>query len=480
MRGLLTLVLLALSALTALADNKYPIVLVHGFAGWGRDELLGVKYWGGIQGDLQEQLKAQGYTVYTAAVGPFSSNWDRACELYAQIKGGQVDYGANHAAKHGHARYGRTFPGLYPQWGNTTNGAVNKVHLIGHSMGGQTVRMLAQLLASGSKGAPVEESVMSHPLFAGGKNWVHSITTIAAPNQGTLLGDGFSQIGDLVKSLVIGVFSVLGVGSDATSSIYDAKLDQWGLEAKGSSESLSAYINRIFASPVFAPGFKDICLWSLSTSGAAEENKWVKTLSNVYYYSYANVDTYAWVDILLRSIQLPNLLTMLLPLQPLGTFIGGRYGPNSGFTESWQANDGVVNTYSMGKDSTGSAVTFAGTSTLGVWMQMPQLDHMDHLAVVGTTLHTQVKDVYVAHARLLYSLPTTTSSRNLAEQAATVPSAVVDQINSAVSALNTASGNVKSKADVANLCADATSPPKKSYCDTMLNSTTTRRSLRTN
>ncbi|TYZ66215.1 hypothetical protein PybrP1_011866, partial [[Pythium] brassicae (nom. inval.)] len=75
-----TLLVLVLAPLAVLAQNKYPIVLVHGFSGWGRDELLGLKYWGGIQGDLQEQLKAQGYTVYTAAVGPFSSNWDRACE----------------------------------------------------------------------------------------------------------------------------------------------------------------------------------------------------------------------------------------------------------------------------------------------------------------------------------------------------------------------------------------------------------------
>ncbi|TMW61516.1 hypothetical protein Poli38472_012707 [Pythium oligandrum] len=478
MRGLLTLVLLALSALTVLADNKYPIILVHGFSGWGRDELLGVKYWGGIQGDLQEQLKAQGYTVYTAVVGPFSSNWDRACELYAQIKGGRVDYGPNHAAKHGHARYGRTFPGLYPVWGNTP---ANKVHLIGHSMGGQTVRMLAQLLASGSKGAPVEEATTSHPLFAGGKNWVHSITTISSPNQGTLLGDGFAEIGDTVKSLVVGVLSVLGVGGGVTTSVYDAKLDQWGLAAKSSSETISQYINRIFASPVFAPGFKDICLWSLSTSGAAEENKWVKTLSNVYYYSYANVDTYAWADVLLRNIQLPNPLTMLLPLQPLGTFIGGRYGPTKGFAESWQANDGVVNTYSMAKDPTGASATFSGTSTTGKWLLMPQVNRMDHLAIVGTTLHTQVKDLYVAHASLLYSLPASTTSRNLEErnleeEVAMVPSAVVDQINAAVNALNTAAASIKSKDDVAKLCSGATTTPKKSYCDAMLKAT--RRNLR--
>ena len=57
----------------ARADNDYPLVLVHGFIGGGRDELLGFKYWGGC-GDVQETLNQHGYRVDTGAVGPFSSN----------------------------------------------------------------------------------------------------------------------------------------------------------------------------------------------------------------------------------------------------------------------------------------------------------------------------------------------------------------------------------------------------------------------
>jgi triacylglycerol lipase len=204
------------------AQNTYPIVLVHGFSGWGRDELFGYKYWGGIQGDLQEQLKTKGYTVYTAAVGPFSSNWDRACELYAQIKGGQVDYGLTHSTKYGHARYGRNYTGLYPTWGNTVNGKVNKIHLIGHSMGGQTIRMLAHMLEKGTTGAPVVEVGSTSPLFAGGKSWVHSITTISTPNQGTTLADGISVVGEAAEDLIVGVFAALGIAGSSTTAIYDA------------------------------------------------------------------------------------------------------------------------------------------------------------------------------------------------------------------------------------------------------------------
>nr|WP_185598574.1 hypothetical protein [Listeria booriae] len=82
----------------AASQNDYPIVLVHGLAGWDRNEALGFKYWGGLY-DIQEILKQKGYPTMTAAVGPFASNWDRTAELYAYIMGGTVDYGAAHAAK---------------------------------------------------------------------------------------------------------------------------------------------------------------------------------------------------------------------------------------------------------------------------------------------------------------------------------------------------------------------------------------------
>ena len=39
-----------------------------------------------------------------------------AVELYYYIKGGTVDYGAAHAAKYGHERYGKTYEGVYKDW----------------------------------------------------------------------------------------------------------------------------------------------------------------------------------------------------------------------------------------------------------------------------------------------------------------------------------------------------------------------------
>ncbi|MGE5621536.1 MAG: hypothetical protein ACM3WS_00050, partial [Bacillota bacterium] len=105
-------VALAASALalthTAQAANNYPVILVHGFLGFGPDELQGsgFKYWGGFN-DIEAHMQSYNgtHTVRTASVGPVSSNWDRAVELYYQIKGGCADYGARRTAQF--AAYGK-------------------------------------------------------------------------------------------------------------------------------------------------------------------------------------------------------------------------------------------------------------------------------------------------------------------------------------------------------------------------------------
>ncbi|TDH68094.1 hypothetical protein CCR75_007582 [Bremia lactucae] len=464
---LLHLVVLVLAvALPTNASNQFPLILVNGFLGWGRDELNGFRYWGGIQGDFETELKGQGYTVYTAAVGPFSSNWDRACELYAIIKGGQVDYGQIHSTTYNHFRYGRNYTGLYPQWGTAnSDGSINKVHLVGHSMGGQTIRMLAQMLAFGTTGAPTVEDPLSHPLFKGGKKWVHSITTISTPNQGTTLGDGISVIGNNVKNLFVGLLNVVGLLGDSGSMIYDAKLEHWGISPKEWNEPIPEYLDRVFSSPIFARGFRDISLWSLSTSGAKEEATWVTTLSDVYYYSYSTLDTFESLDILLRKISRPNLVTMLLPLRPFSAFIGSRYTTDQlQLSTDWQPNDGIVNTISMASDGVGPSIVFTGTSALGRWHMMPQVNRLDHLAIVGVTLHTQVLTLYKVHAALLDALPTRVIP---SRQLTTEPEAVA-QLDAAMKDLSQATMSVKTKADLALLCQNATDARKQSYCAKML------------
>ena len=126
-----------------LSQNNYPIVLIHGFMGWGESEMGGYNYWGG-HNDFIQSLKENGHIVFELSVGPVSSNWERAVEAYYQLKGGQVNYGKVHSTKYGIIQkpVGKKYEGLYPEWNNN-----NPVHIIGHSMGGQTARMLQYLLS---------------------------------------------------------------------------------------------------------------------------------------------------------------------------------------------------------------------------------------------------------------------------------------------------------------------------------------------
>ncbi|NFI58228.1 lipase [Clostridium botulinum] len=375
--------------------NKYPIVLVHGFLGFGRDELLGYKYWGGLV-DVQESLRDQGYKTYTATVGPVSSNWDRACELYAYIVGGTVDYGEAHSKKYGHERYGRTFEGLYKDVSDA-----NKIHLIGHSMGGQTVRTLTQLLSEGSEEEKNYNQENISPLFMGGKHWVRSVTTISTPNDGTTLSDLIPAKELISKS--IGVLGSINGKDNLSNCLYDFKLDQFGLK-KQPGESYISYANRVKDSNIWSET-KDIGPYDLSTYGAKELNKWVKAQPDVYYFSWV---TKATKKLLITGYAVPQIGPMNPAFYPSATLMGNYTRSYRGpvIDEDWFDNDGVVNSISQEGPRFGSndvIKKFNGQPKVGQWNVMPTLINTDHMDIVGT--FGDVEDWYIDYAEQLSNLP---------------------------------------------------------------------------
>lgn len=339
--------------------RRAPIVLVGGFTVWGREEAFGIKYWGGPGRDIQDDLRAKGHPTVTAAPGPFSSNWDRAAEVYAQLRGGTVDYGRAHAERFGHARFGRAYPGLLPDW---EQGA----HFIGHSMGGQTIRVLAHLLAEGSEEERLAtpEGELS-PLFRGGHPGVKSLTTLATPHLGTTLTRKREALEGVAQR-------ILALAGGLTSSVYDLKLDQWGLQ-RFPPESWKAYRDRILATPLWT-GTADFSARELSPEGARDLNAWVRLPAEVPAFSWSTAKTEPG----------PGGFHVPAPHMNLLWRSGARYiGKAPGAGPDWFRSDGVVNTVSMAGPGGDPVEPYGGTPRPGVWSHMGILEGWDHSEILG-------------------------------------------------------------------------------------------------
>ncbi len=355
------------------AGDGVPIILVHGYSGWGREDVPGFYYWGGFT-DLEAELRAAGYRVHTAAIGPFSSNWDRACELYAFIKGGTVDYGENHSEVFKHERFGPTYPGVYPEWDEN-----HPVHLIAHSMGGLTSRMLARLLRHGDRQEREVSGGACHPLFRESEQWVRSITTLSTPHSGTTLINDINIIDTFFKAAIVALATV------AESNLFpdfDLKMAQWGITRKP-GEPLARYFSRLRNHEIWTRTERDFSLWELSVEGAAAFNKGTPAEPDIFYFAWANEQT--TIDPLRRH-QIPEI-SMLSIFAPGGVFMGS-YIERGVYTtdESWWQNDGVVNTISMKGpvlESQDTIIEYAGNLRPGVWNYMGVMASMDHGDVIG-------------------------------------------------------------------------------------------------
>ncbi|QJE01285.1 hypothetical protein HH212_15640 [Massilia forsythiae] len=361
---------LLLTAGNAGAANNYPVVLVHGFLGFGPDAYpgSGFLYWGGYQNIAAHmQLYHGPHAVYAAGVGAISSNWDRAAELYAQIKGGCVDYGAAHMANSGDFGQVQKPPGkcwaadpkdnpdgyplaLYPQWDEA-----HPIHLIGHSQGGTTIRALIQLLEHGSPNG--DEG--GYDLYRGGKvGWVRSAVTLSAPHNGTTLRDAILNVLPMLRSPL--------------RDIVDHRLANW----------------------------------ELSPDGAREFNTWAQTSPRVYYFSVGTLATEAgaWccngTDRLLAPVQSANFqyprVDMMSYFKPyagewivpsLGQPGMGSYTQSSPdrvrIDSSWFPNDGVVNTVSMRAPNGQPVRDYDGTALRGSWNFLGNYRGYDHFDILN-------------------------------------------------------------------------------------------------
>jgi triacylglycerol lipase len=366
----LLLVSCLLGAAPAGAANNDPVILVHGVLGFGPDAFpgSGFLYWGGYHDIAAHMQVYKGpHAVHTATVGAISSNWDRAAELYAQIKGGCVDYGATHVARNGYPGQPDKPPGkcwaadpgnnphayplaFYPQWD-----AQHPIHLIGHSQGGTTIRALVQLLEHGSP----EGDEGGGDLYRGGRiGWVKSVVTLSAPHNGTTLSDA--------------VLDVLPNLASPLRDILDSRLAHW----------------------------------ELAPDGAREFNRWARTSPWVYYFSVGTQATVAgaWCcnasDRLLAPVQSSNYQYPRADMMPYFKLFAGEWivgslaQPGMGsYTQSalgrvridsrWFASDGVVNTVSMRAPDGHPVRDYDGRAVRGSWNFLGNYEGYDHFDILN-------------------------------------------------------------------------------------------------
>ena len=368
--------------------ERYPTIYVHGLMGWGEhDQIYAVTPYWGLTSDLMPYLTGKGYESYAASVGPLSSAWDRACELYAQLTGTTVDYGAAHAAEYGHARYGVTYDKpLFEGWS-----ADKKINLVGHSFGGATIRLFLDILADGSaeeqaaaKAAGTEVS----PFFQGGKaDWVYSLTTLAAPHNGTTFLECCGDMTQFAAEASTTMAKLLGISD--FKGVYDFQLEQFGFYRKDGETVLEA-LDRVLHSDFLS--HNDNVFRDLTIDRALELNDDIEIQPNVYYFSYAGDKT--------RQSTITGERTSAVDMTPLfvpfANQMCGYYDQTTagGFRidKSWAPNDGLVNTVSAlyPTDSAGRCLTQSGKTGYvqqdgysnvgyqpGVWNVMP-VRHYDH------------------------------------------------------------------------------------------------------
>ena len=348
------------------ASNKAPIILMHGFMGWGRDEMNDFYYWGGSI-DLEEYLRSQGYDVYSVSMGPISSNWDRAIEAFYQIKGGQVNYGEFHSETYGIIQKpkGKSYDGFYKEWSED-----NPIHIISHSQGGQTARMLEYLLKENFHG---EDSEL---LAKGKRGWIKSISTISCPHNGTLLADIITENLPFLQKITP-LFGAME--NSKIEEFYNFDLDQWNFK-RNPDESVSQYLDRISNSRI--KNSKNFSGWDLSIKGAKEFNDLYMTDSDTYYYSYPNYSTKE----LKNGTHFPDWemsLIVWIPSIIIGT--------SDKLSSDWYMNDGIVSTISMKYPVNSRNIAAPnklydeGSVDRGIWQVMEPI-HQDHHVIIGHKL----------------------------------------------------------------------------------------------
>lgn len=151
-------------------ENSDPVVCVPGLLAYDRievplpggRELTLADYWCDVKELVEDPI--------IVSPSSLASLHDRAVEIFYQLKGGQVDYGATHSQQFCHKQYGKIYEGLMPDWNED-----NPIVLIGKGYGATTALHLQHLLSNNFFGENTSGA------------WVKAVICLSAPHRGSVL-----------------------------------------------------------------------------------------------------------------------------------------------------------------------------------------------------------------------------------------------------------------------------------------------------
>jgi len=306
------------------------IIFVHGIFGWGENELP-FSYWG----DALAQFAASRFEAHEVKCGPVRSFHDRACELFAQIKGGAFIYGktpGGTSAKRSvvpRSERKHVAGPLLSDWS-----ADNPVILVGHSAGAHTCLTLQRLLKDDYFG------VGSNP------DWVEAVICISGVLNGSTL------------AYMFGCDTVTGVLTDNPERLIRATVDIANRVPKIPLAGIDLWLEQWNDRNAFVSG-KDNLAYDLTLSGCHASNAAFFTNPNSYYLSLVTsmpTERPKWLGIPLPLVfgginfllegsasyqaEIVNFVPGALPLPSWGTTPELRI-------EAWRENDGAVSAISQ-------------------------------------------------------------------------------------------------------------------------------------
>lgn len=395
---------------TSAFKSDYPYIFVHGMGGWapGGSYYELSPYWGGglvpgNENDIIKSLNEQGIEAYAPAVGPLSSAWDRACELYAQLTGTVVDYGEAHSKAHNHERYGFSYEGnpiMGREWDLT-----EKINLVGHSFGGATVRLLTSLLAYGCEEEIAATGDDTSELFKGGHDCVHSCITLSAPHNG-------SQVANYLVDPKFPIFllglalNVIGATFGNEFLVFSFQLGHFGLTPKQGEKRSTLGIGKIMD----YYRSNDNCGYDMTLAGAAELNEKIKTAENTYYYSYSTAASET--DCFGKQKPVASLNPVFYISSAMLRLTEGKTVDGIKIEGNWAVNDGIVPLASALYPSTDAdnaqdyedSIEKGEEIKKGVWYYTDTMVGMDHFDFCGTQDYpTSFEDFYFSMVEMVNS-----------------------------------------------------------------------------